>query len=515
MAIELMPPSPGRDWAALVIRPLIISAMMTCIAAGWVMSLDLVLGDWRGGYLVWIVCLVTLETLFVERSLRLRGIGLQEPRLLQIRLAELGMIAILLKAAAYVSAGNWENLVLDFEQWVRVPESFFDPAFVIGLIMVGTIWLVASSIAADLALLEDVHGLPEERDQAQVSLKNQFLMGAMVLLLAVGAQRLSISSAGLALKPVRLSGLVFLPILYIGLGILLYAQVQLSLLLQAWTRNGIPVTPGMERRWASWSLLFVAGVTLLALFLPAGDTALGLYLLMSFMAIAFFIGQIITFVLLVLLTILLTPCLLLFRAQTGDVPPPPQFPVFPANPSMTVPGDWLFPVRLVMFSTLVVLILLFIVRTYWHDRRAVGIWPVLWEMLLAWWGALRTWLSVGVDNVQRILSRNAAQATPKISAANLASWRRWQARTARERVRRLYLMLVQRAAEAGHPRRLAQTPYEYSSELKSHVGENEDALAELTEAFVEARYGRRDFDAGEVSRLHRLWQSLRTALHRA
>ncbi|MGE5263114.1 MAG: DUF4129 domain-containing protein, partial [Acidobacteriota bacterium] len=163
----------------------------------------------------------------------------------------------------------------------------------------------------------------------------------------------------------------------------------------------------------------------------------------------------------------------------------------------------------------VVLILLFVVRTYWHDRQAVGIWSILREMLLAWWVAFRTWLSMGVDNVQRILSRNAAQATPKTLTANLAYWRRWQARTARERVRRLYLLLVQRAAEAGHPRRLTQTPYEYSSELKSYIGENEDALSQLTEAFVEARYGRRDFDAGEVSRLHRLWQALRSALHRA
>lgn len=515
MAIDSTSPLPGKDWAALVIRPLIICAMMTCIAAGWVMSVEQVFGNWRGDYLVWIVCLVTLETLLVERGIRLREIALQEPRMLQIRLAELGMIAILLKVAAYVSAGNWGQLVRVFQQWILMPESFFDPEFVVGVIMVGTMWLIASSLASDLAALENVHSLPEERGEAQSSLKTQFLMGAMVLLLAVGAQRLSVSSAGLELRPVRLSGLVFLPILYIGFGILLYAQVQLSELVRGWTVNDIPLAPGMERRWAIWSLLFVAGVSLLALLLPAGDTALGLYLLMSFMVIAIFLGQLIAFVILVLLTILLTPCLLLFRAQTGTVPPPPQLPSFPLNPDTTVQGDWLFSIRLFVFWALVAIILLFVLRTYWRDRQAVGIWAMVWKMLCAWWIALRDWFSVGVDNVQRFLVRNSGHTKPTASAANLTFWSRWRARTARERVRRLYLVFVQWAAESGHPRRLEQTPYEYSSELKPYVGENNEALSQLTEAFVEARYGRRDFSVEEVSRLHRLWRSLRAALHRA
>jgi hypothetical protein len=166
------------------------------------------------------------------------------------------------------------------------------------------------------------------------------------------------------------------------------------------------------------------------------------------------------------------------------------------------------------FWALVALILLFIVRTYWRDRQAAGMWRTLWEMLRAWWSALRAWLSDGAKVVQRILNRDEARDTLESSPPNFGWWRPWRARTGRERVRRLYLALVQRATEAGHPRQSAQTPYEYSSELVSHVTGNEEALSQLTDAFVEARYGRRDFDAGEVSRLHQIWQSLRVALHR-
>jgi hypothetical protein len=303
--------------------------------------------------------------------------------------------------------------------------------------------------------------------------------------------------------------------LYIGLGILLYTQVQLSVLLYGWSLDRIPVASGMERRWATWSLLFVACVSFFALLLPAGSTALGLYLFMSFTAIAIFVGQLVAFVVLLLLMIILTPCLLLFRAQTGNVPPPPQFPNLPIDQGAAVQGDWLFTVRVLVFGVLVAVILLFIVRTYWRDRQAAGMWRALWGILQTWWSALRAWLSDEVRVVRRILKHGASPTMPEYSPSNFGWWRPWQARTARERVRRLYLALVQRAAEAGYPRQRAQTPYEYSSELTSYVPGNEEALSQLTEAFVEARYGRRDFDSGEVGRLHRLWRSLRVALHRS
>jgi hypothetical protein len=80
-------------------------------------------------------------------------------------------------------------------------------------------------------------------------------------------------------------------------------------------------------------------------------------------------------------------------------------------------------------------------------------------------------------------------------------------------VRRLYLALVERAGQAGHARHPAQTPIEFSSDLQRHV-EDSQALAELTEAFVLARYSRRTFPGNEVSRLHRLWQRLRSELRR-
>jgi hypothetical protein len=236
---------------------------------------------------------------------------------------------------------------------------------------------------------------------------------------------------------------------------------------------------------------------------------------MSFAAIAVFVGQLVSFLVLLLLAILLAPCLLLFRTSSGAPPTPPVLPQFPASPEAPLSGDWLLLVRMIVFWGLGVLVLLFITRTYWRDRQAAGMWRALREMLRAWWSALVAWFSGGARVVTRLLTRNTAAHDAKTPAGNASWWKRWQARTARERVRRLYLALVERAGEVGYARGRDQTPYEYSSRLESHVAGNEGALKELTEAFVAARYSRRDFDHVETSRLYRLWQNLRSALRRS
>ena len=111
------------DWPALVFRPLLITALVACIAAGWVMSIEFLLVGWQGGYLVWVVALVTVETLVVERQLRKRRIF--STLRLQVRLAELGLMLVLVKFAIYFQRG-WAALWRDVQLWFFEPMSFLD-----------------------------------------------------------------------------------------------------------------------------------------------------------------------------------------------------------------------------------------------------------------------------------------------------------------------------------------------------------------------------------------------------
>jgi hypothetical protein len=95
-----------------------------------------------------------------------------------------------------------------------------------------------------------------------------------------------------------------------------------------------------------------------------------------------------------------------------------------------------------------------------------------------------------------------------------AASRVWPARTAARPVaravpaavlpvQRLYDRALARLARAGLPRRGAETPREYAARVAAAGMDPSDALAELTELYTAARFGRRDVDRTTLNRLAR------------
>jgi hypothetical protein len=85
----------------------------------------------------------------------------------------------------------------------------------------------------------------------------------------------------------------------------------------------------------------------------------------------------------------------------------------------------------------------------------------------------------------------------------------------REQIRYFYLSTVRRAADEGLPREKSETPVEYAEELQAHWPEAEEDIGALTEAFLEARYSRREFEVEEVNPVKQLWKRVRrTIRHR-
>jgi hypothetical protein len=154
-----------------------------------------------------------------------------------------------------------------------------------------------------------------------------------------------------------------------------------------------------------------------------------------------------------------------------------------------------------------------VVRTVWEDRRVAGVGQAIWQMIWQWIGGLWSWWQGVRARIERVLPGSHETATAGLPATSMRL-RWWQARSTRERVRRLYLTLLERSARTGYPRLPAQTPNEYGVELESHVPGHEAEIRALTEAFVEARYGRREFEPGRLYALHELWQRLLKALRR-
>ncbi len=501
--------TPKLDWAALVFRPLLICGMVTCIAASWVMLLEAALSNWRGDYIVGLVALMTLETLVAERQIRIRG-QFQSDRLL-VRLTELGVMLVVLKLASYLHRG-WQALADDLRLLPYQPFSFFDVHFIIGAIMIVALWLLALNMAELLAEFESPGAAPQDREDARNGLKNCFGIGAVILLLPIALQGLGRTWPTLSIHIAQVNGLTVLPLLYFGLGLALFGQVRLALLQTSWATDGIPVAPELARRWATWGMILIGGVIVLALLMPAGSTLVGAYVFIWLLWLIATIGQWVAFVFVFLLGLLLSPCMLLFRLQQQENLRPLQ-PLIQPPPSPPGEGRILLPIQIAAFWVAVAIAIYLILRAYWRNRQTSGLWKTLSEVLQEWWHGLLALLRSWRGRVH-IPKRRRAEKRSVQAAATPSWWQRWQARTPQERVRRFYLALLERAAQAGLARRPDQTPYEYAQRLKPRLSEEEDALSTLTQAFVEARYSRRTFEPKEVSLLRRVWRRLSAKLRK-
>jgi hypothetical protein len=128
-----------------------------------------------------------------------------------------------------------------------------------------------------------------------------------------------------------------------------------------------------------------------------------------------------------------------------------------------------------------------------EDRDSVWSWALVVDAVRAWLAGLR----------RRLAGRPA---TPARAAARGAGAEPAVATT----VRQLYREVLALAAQRGAPRPPAATPYEQLPRLQSALGPDE-ALAEVTRAYVRVRYGEHRPADAELDALRGEWDRLRQA----
>lgn len=504
------PPAAGQDWAVLLFRSLVISGMVACVAAGWVSAFQFLIPGWRGGYLVLLVGLVVLETLIMEQTVG-RTVGFE--RRWGRRVTEVILMLIILKPLTYLQRG-WEAFWQDARIWFLHPSLFlYDFDYLLGAFIVLIMWLLALELARALDELNDPYNTVEEHTLGLTDLKTYFTFGALFLLAAVGLTQLDLSGKIVRLQAANVNPLTLIPLIYIGLGLLLFGQARLALLRAGWVYEGVPVAPELVRRWGLWGLLFVGGIALMALLLPAGSTLLGFYLFLWLGFILTVLGTVLFYLLALLFWLVLWPFRFLLNPQSLTELSPPELQVPPAPAAAATSGPpWLPYLQATLFWVVVAVVLFVLVRLYLRDRQRLGNGGGLWQWLIKGWRAFwERWRRVR-RRVGAWWQQVTARPVPVIQAGDLNGWERWRARNERERVRRLYRVLLERAAQAGHPRAPTATPYEYVGDLTPHVTGEEEALASLTQAFVEARYSRREFQSAEIGWLRQHLDRLRARL---
>ncbi len=76
---------------------------------------------------------------------------------------------------------------------------------------------------------------------------------------------------------------------------------------------------------------------------------------------------------------------------------------------------------------------------------------------------------------------------------------------AAESIRRIYAALVARARDAGLPRQIAETPYEFLPRLQHHWPENAEGVETITDAYVAVHYAEEDATPDQVQRVRTAW----------
>jgi hypothetical protein len=513
-----------------VVRPLVIAALVTCIAISLGQFVEAVgSATWRG-FWVWMAFLVSLESIHSYRLLVRRGLN-REDRL-RFRFVEWVCILLLVRFGMYLSLGQ-PSLRADLEAWTANATRFVDLRFVLNGLLALASWLMALHLARAIYELEatPVERMPSVTDpehylrstmprrglvdrQARIHRIVAILFGgAVVMLMLSGLAQVDVQDL-MVLRHSRSSGIILNLLLYLLGSFFLISQAQYETLKASWELQDVPILNKIGRRWLLWFALFLLIVGAISALLPV-NYSVGLldtiYTAVNW--VVFIIAQVV-FILLYAVSLLLSLILRLFSPKDGVqsepfTPPPP-----PSAPTDAAGGDlawWQF-LRSLLFWLVLMGVVGYSLVHYMRDR-----WGLLRNLSLRGWllRLLGMWdgLAAGARRATRRLARlrlwPRRTAKSEEQAFRYLSLRRL---SPRDKVRYFYLSTLKRSAQQGMRRPAASTPLEFERLLANRLPEATDELHALTQAFIEARYTAHSITREDAGGAQAVWRRVRRLL---
>jgi hypothetical protein len=505
----------------------VIAAMLACLAAPLVYALQELDLGYNGGDFVIFAFLASLEGILSERVLQGRRIG--SWAYLGSRLAEAVLLLLLLKYSTYLSLG-FEQLQSDAQLWLSDPISLVSDFDIYLSLLFLVMWagsLYVARMAMELDVAEDKAAPPDDRTSAQYymwltkpavardrqktldELSEIVLWGGIALLATSALVHVFVGSARTLAVPM---------LLYFALGVALLAQARFSVAHMGWRTQGIDVQPQVTRRWLVWVVLFLVGVSLVALLLPTYYT---LGPLQAFLGALSILYAVMSFIVGLLFFLLALPLALLL--PDVETPTPPALApgsLFPPGATVSSAGSpWLQVLGSAVFWIILLGIIGYALFRFWRDRIAQ---PEGGESAAGWWVRFRVWLHAlwqrwwgwGQQVQEQLSLRRARRESRRPLAPSLSRLLFPRRLPPRELIRFFYLSAARRAEQAGQPRRSCQTPYEYRDSLDERFPELEPDLDGLTDAFVRARYSSQPVEEEQATAVKPLWERVKAALRR-
>jgi hypothetical protein len=519
----------GTWWLENLLRPMLIAAMLACLATPLALVLAWLIEGWDGTYFLVFVFFAGLEGILSERVLHKQRIS--GWAYLASRGAEALILLVVLKVINYLPLGLGQ-LWAEALTWPSHPDllisnldlltgAVFLPMWGVSLYvgrLVSELDVHSGEVTAPLDKTSTAYYLwltqpspVRDRQERLDWLGEVFLWGGIVLLVASAGIHGALPATGIPAVPT---------LLYFALGVALLSQARFSVTHTTWQMHNIPVQEGIGRRWLVWAVVFLVGVAFVALLLP---TRYAMGPVQALLAAISFIVQVVTLAVSFALALIML-LLSFFLPSVQPTPQPTQAPQLlppmePGASSSSTP--WLQVLVSVLFWATILAIVGYSVLRFLQDRfdlfarseKAAGTW---WGRFLSWlqtfWSQWRAWRQeVQEELARRWPKRQRARPGP----GDLFRFLSVRRLPPRERIRFFYLSTARRAAQAGRPRRPGETPYEYRSDLEAHFPDLEPSdLSGLTDAFIQARYDRRPVQAEDAEAVKPLWQRIKTVLRK-
>jgi len=524
-----------RDWPQIaleeVLRPLVIAAMIGCLALSLAQLVGLAEPAWGGAVGPVLAFVVALEAIHSQRFSS-RRLHASRDRA-RFHLVEAVVLLIGVRLALYLLPSA-PRLADDLALWASNLGALLTLPYILLAVVLASFWAGAyilsrafqdleASVFEQAPAITDprydlwITGAGHRRTDRQALLRQisgTFAAGGLVMLVLTGLARVDLSAL-IRLQHTRNSEVIVYAVVYFLLGFLLISQAQYATLKANWQLERIPVLSPLGRRWLILAVAFLALVGLLAALLPVNYSADVLHAAARWVGDALLrIALGIAFVVTLIATLLSR----LFGAgQSGEAPmqatptPEPEeiVPALPHDPVL-----WWQVARSVLFWVVLIGIVGYSLYHFVGDR-----WGVRPRLRIAWLGGWFRRLLAGLRRVgrnaygqlraavaQRIAARRARQ--PQAGTRYVGLGRL----TPRERVRYFYVSIAARGARQGIARPAAATPSEYQALLADSLPEAAEDIERLTQAFQEARYSAHTLTREDERPVRLWWQRVKQAL---
>lgn len=520
-----------QPWMQSVLRPVIIAVMAGCLVLALLAFIRRLVPDLPLVYTQ--ILLVVGMAASVVGSITTTWLaqpGQRGKRNAGYRTAELALILMVTRVSIWLVEGAWPGVEQFF---LRPVDSLLDGYFLVGFLVVFLAWVMSAAMTDDLLAMalqpDDLYMTRSFGDRWQDTARPvytdrpailrrfvaRWVVGGILLIILAAGSRIELPENGFFgiirqhIDPTVITAII----VYFLLGLVLISQGQLALQRARWMLQKTPSAPSVLRNWPVYALLLILLAGVVAALLPLGGT--------------FWLAQILTtiistvyFVLFGIFRFFLSLFLLLVSWLTGEpaeTPPPPPPPQQAAMPEMPPAVESAMPPWAggAVFWLLTALLLGYAAYIYFSGKGFTFAWAKqLWAMLRERWqqlfGAYQGWQAA---RLAAALAR--AQGEGAHANRRLPSWLRLRNLDPQRQVRYYYLSILHHAEQAGLARQESETPLHYAPRLAEQMETDESgrqAIRDLTDAFVEVRYGGSAVPPTRLAQTKAVWEQLKRLL---